>query len=366
MIKTLRHSVLLVGFTGLMATAHAAEPPVVHFYNWSDYIAADTLPNFTQQTGIKVTYDVFDTDEVLEAKLLAGKTGFDIVVPGSDFLGRQIKAGVFTKLDKSQIPNYSKLDPQIMALLAENDPGNQYGIPYMWGTTGIGYNVAKAKEILGDREIDSWEIIFNPQILSEFGKCGVAFLNSPTEIYAIALNYLGKNPHSLNSRDYTGEANELLLKIRPHITYFHSSKFISDLANGNICLAVGWSGDMFQARDRAEEAGNGIEIDYAIPAEGSVLWFDIMAIPKDARHPRNAHALVNYLLDPKVMANNSNEVSYANAVPESKEYMDEEIFSNAGIYPPQETMQKMFVVKALPQSLTRTLTRNWVKLTSGK
>ncbi len=357
---------LITALSAFALAAQAEEPPQVHFYNWTEYIAEDTLPNFTKETGIQVTYDVFDTNEVLEAKILAGNTGFDIVVPGADFMSRQIKAGAFQPLDKSKIPNYEKLDPLLMERLREQDPGNQYGIPYMWGTTGIGFNVAKAREILGDTPIDSWDIVLKPENLQKFAQCGIAFLDNPTEIYATVLNYLGKDPHSVNAGDYSGEATELLLKLRPYITYFHSSKFINDMANGDICMAVAWSGDILQARDRALEAKNGIEIDYVIPKEGALMWFDIMTIPKDARHPDNAHALINYLLDPEVAAKNSNVVSYANPVPESKPYLNPAILNNPGINPPPEIMQKLFAPKSLPRDVNRVVTRNWTRIRSGR
>ncbi len=355
--------------TAVAATSVAAyaEDPRVNFYNWSDYIAEETLPNFTKETGIAVTYDVFDTNEVLEAKLLAGNTGFDIVVPGSDFMGRQIQAGAFLPLDKAKIPNYDKLDPAIMKLLEDKDPGNKHGIPYMWGTTGIGYNVAKIKEAFGeDVKVDSWDFVFKPENLAKLAKCGVAFLDSPTEIYATALNYLGMDPNSTKPEDYSGPATDLMLKIRPHITYFHGSKYINDLANGDICVAVGWSGDVFQAAARAEEAGKNIEIAYVIPKEGAQMWFDILTIPKDAKHPDNAHKLINYLLDPNVAAANSNYVAYANPVPASKAFIDKEILENPGIYPTAEIEKKLFVAKAVPQNVSRAITRAWTRVRTGK
>lgn len=365
-LKHLCRVTLLAALASTAIGAHA-QAQRVNFYNWSDYIAEDTLPNFTKETGIEVTYDVFDTNEVLEAKLLAGNTGFDVVVPGSDFMGRQIQAGAFLELDKSKIPNLAGLDPAIMKLLEDKDPGNKHGVPYMWGTTGIGYNVAKVKAALGENApVDSWDLIFKPENLSKLAGCGVAFLDSPTEIFSTALNYLGMNPNSMDPKDYSGPATDLMLKIRPHITYFHSSKYINDLANGDICVAVGWSGDILQARDRAAEAGKDVVIDYRIPKEGAQMWFDILTIPKDAKHPENAHKLIDYLLRPQVMADISNYVAYANAVPASKEFIDEEILNDPGIFPSDETAAKLFTAKPLPQDVSRVVTRSWTRVRTGR
>ncbi len=352
---------------GLVASAQAEEPARVNFYNWTAYIADDTLPNFTKQTGIQVTYDVFDTNEVLEAKLLAGNTGFDVVVPGSDFMARQIAADVFLEIDKSKIPNYASLDAKTMKLLADYDPGNRYGIPYMVGTTGIGYNVAKVREALGeDAPLDSWDLVLKPENLAKLSQCGVAFLDNPTEVFATVLNYLGKDPHSTDPKDYSGAASDLLMALRPHITYFHSSKFINDLANGDICVTLGWSGDVLQAKARAQEAGKKVDIAFVIPKEGALVWFDIMTIPKDAKHPDNAHKLINYLLEPKVIADISNVVSYANAVPASKPFLDPAIADDPGIYPPAAVAEKLFTAKVLPHNVNRVLTRAWTRIRTGR
>lgn len=352
---------------GVTAGAYAQEAPRVNFYNWSDYIAEDTLPNFTKESGIEVTYDVYDSNEVLEAKLLAGNTGFDIVVPTNNYLLRQIKAGVYLELDKSKIPNYANLDMNMMKLLEAVDPGNKYGIPYMWGTTGIGYNVAKVKAALGeDAPLDSWDMVLKPENLAKLSSCGVAFLDAPTDIFPTILNYIGLDPTSSDPKDYSGPATEHLLKLRPHITYFHSSKFITDLANGDICVAVAWSGDLMQARDRAAEAGNNVDIAYVIPKEGALLWFDILAIPRDAKQPDNAHKLLDYLLRPDVMANITNYVQYANAVPASKKQIEAEILADTGIYPSDETAAKLFTAKDLPQDVHRAMTRSWTRVRTGR
>ena len=357
----------LTAVAAALPLAAAAADEQVNFYNWANYIADDTLPNFTKQTGIKVIYDVFDTNELLETKLLAGSTGYDVVVPGSDFMARQIKAGAFMELDKSKIPNYAKLDPVIMKRLAEFDPENRYGIPYMWGTTGIGYNIDKLQEIFGkDLKIDSWEFVFNPENMKKLESCGIAVLDNPTEIYATVLNYLGKDPNKATADDFSGVATDTMMKIRPYIRYFHSSKFITDLANGDICLAIAWSGDILQARDRAQEAKNNVNVGYTIPKEGALMWLDIMTIPKDAKHADAAHKLINYLLDPKVMAANSDAVSYANAVAESWPLIKPEVRNHEGIFPPPEVAAKLFVLKPLDQKTSRVVTRSWTRVRSGR
>jgi putrescine transport system substrate-binding protein len=347
-------------------TEKAGESKQVNVYNWSDYIAEDTVPNFEKATGIKVTYDVFDSNEVLETKLLAGSSGYDIVVPTLNFLGRQIKAGVFTPLDKTKIPNYANLDPEIMKRIESQDPGNQYAIPYMWGTTGIGYNVDKVKEALGNTEIaNSLDIVFKPENVSKLKGCGVTLLDTPSEIIPITLNYLGEDPNSTDPA-VIDKAAALLKTIRPYITNFHSSQYIDALANGDTCLVVGWSGDIIQARDRAEEAGNGVKVAYAIPKEGAPQWFDMLAIPKSAKNVDSAYAFINYLLDPQVMANNSNFISYPNAVPKSKPLMDKSITEDPTIYPPPEVAAKLFTFAIIPPEVDRQYTRIWTELKTGQ
>ncbi|MFM2480642.1 extracellular solute-binding protein [Celerinatantimonas sp. YJH-8] len=347
--------------TALTSQVRAAEEPVLHVYNWSDYIAEDTIANFEKETGIKVVYDVFDSNEVLEAKILSGHTGFDVVVPSNDFLGRQAKAGAFMKLDKSKLTNYKNLDPKLMKMLADAaDPGNQYAVPYLWGTTGIGYNVDKIKKILGDdAPVNSWDLVFQPKYMEKLKQCGVSFLNAPTEILASVLNYLGKDPNSTVPNDYTKVALPLLQKIRPYVTQINSSEYINSLANGDICVAVGWSGDIMMAADRAKQAKNGVHIKYSIPKEGALAWFDLMAIPKDAKHPENALKFINYLLRPKVIADISNYVWYANPNVPSKQYVDKEITSDPGIYPDAATSAKLYSAKILPMKIDRIRTRTW-------
>ncbi|MFT3806495.1 polyamine ABC transporter substrate-binding protein [Arenimonas sp.] len=339
---------------------------IVNVYNWSDYIAEDTNDNFEKATGIKVTYDVFDSNETLETKLLAGSSGYDVVVPTMNFLGRQIQAGVFLPLDKGKIPNYANLDPVLMQRLESQDPGNKYAIPYMWGTTGIGYNVDKVMKAFGNTEVtQSLDLVFKPENIAKLKDCGVTFLDTPSELIPITLNYLGEDPNSTDPA-VIDKAAVLLKKIRPYITNFHSSQYIDGLANGDTCLVVGWSGDVIIARDRAEESGNGVKIAYSIPKEGAPQWFDMLAIPKDAKHPDEAYAYINYLLDPQVMANNSNFINYPNAIPKAKELMNKEVTGDPTIYPPPEVEAKLFTFAIIPPAVNEQYTRIWTELKTGK
>ena len=318
-----------------------AEEPVLNVYNWSDYIAEDTIANFEERTGITVNYDVFDSNEVVEAKLLAGNTGYDIVVPTASFLERQIKAGVFGKLDRDQLSNWSNLDGDIMARVGKHDPGNQHAAVYMWGTTGIGFDEVKVAEVFPDAPTDSWAMLFDPEVIAKLAACGVTLLDAPTEVVSAVLAYLGRDPNSEDLADLAA-AEEVLMSIRPFVRYIHSSQQINDLANGEICVAMGWSGDMMIAADRASEAENGIEIAYSIPTQGTVIWFDMLAIPADAPHPNNAHLFINYLLEPEVAAAISNYVFYANPNSASVEFVEAEILEDPGIYPPDEVKAKLY------------------------
>lgn len=356
--------------TGVMLAASAtamAEEKTLHVYNWSDYIAPDTLANFTKETGIKVVYDVFDSNEVLEGKLMAGSTGFDLVVPSASFLERQIGAGVFKPLDKSQLSNYKNLDPELLKLVARHDPDNKYAIPYMWATTGIGYNPDKVKAALGaDAPVDSWDLMLKPENLEKLKSCGVAMLDAPAEIYATVLNYQGKDPNSTDAADYTGAATELLTKLRPNVRYFHSSQYINDLANGDICVAIGWAGDVMQAANRAKEAKNGVKVAYSIPKEGALAFFDVFAMPADAKNSAEAYQFLNYLMRPDVIANVSNHVYYANANKEATPLVNADVRDNPGIYPPADVRAKMFTLKVQSPKIDRVITRSWTKVKSGK
>ena len=352
---------LLLGSTAALAQ----EEPVLNVYNWSDYIAEDTIGKFEAETGIKVNYDVFDSNELVEAKLLAGSSGYDVVVPSGFFLERQVAAGLFLPLDKSKLPNIANMDPDVMAATAVHDPDNMHSVDYMWGTTAIGFNTAKVAERLGDQPVDTWDVVFKPELVSKLADCGVTLLDAPAEIMASALNYLGLDPNSQNPEDYK-KAEERLMAIRPYVTYFHSSKYISDLANGNICIAAGYSGDVFQAKARAEEAGKGVVIDYVIPREGANLWFDMLAIPADAANPKEAHAFINYLLEPEVIAKVSDYVGYANPNTKAGELMDQDVRNDEAVYPPQAVLDKLYVSAELPAKVQRLMTRTWTKIKSGR
>ncbi|MGF6167779.1 putrescine transport system substrate-binding protein [Pseudomonas moraviensis] len=362
-ISSLRKALLAAAGLTIAVGAHAAG--TVHIYNWSDYIGESTLADFEKETGIKPVYDVFDSNETLEGKLLAGRTGYDVVVPSNHFLGKQIKAGAFQKLDKTQLPNYSNLDPALLKRLEQNDPGNLYAVPYLWGTNGIGYNVDKVKAVLGIDRIDSWAVLFEPENIKKLHSCGVAFLDSADEMMPTMLNYLGLNANSTNTKDYE-KATAKLLAVRPYVTYFHSSKYIGDLANGDICVAIGFSGDIFQAKNRAEEAKKGVNIAYSIPKEGGALWFDMLAIPKDSSNVKEAHAFINYLLKPEVIAQVSDYVGYANPNPGSDKLMEQSIRTDEAVYPPQAVLDKTYVSTELPANIQRLMTRSWTKVKSGK
>ncbi len=343
-----------------------AEERTVNFYNWSNYIAPDVLEDFTNETGIKVVYDTFDANETLETRLLAGKSGYDVVVPTAYFLQRQIKANVFQKLDKAKLPNLANAWPFVTEHLATYDPGNLYAVNYMWGTTGIGYNVKKMHEVLGpDGRIDSWDIVFKPENLAQFRDCGVHMLDSADDIFPAALGYLGLDPNSTRQADLE-KAADLVSKIRPFVRKFHSSEYLSALATGEICLVVGWSGDIMQARARAAEARNGIEIGYAIPKEGAQMFFDNLAIPADAQHIAEAYELINYLYRPEVAAKNSDFLSYANGNLASQKLIDPGILNDRNIYPDDATLQKLFVITARDPATQRIINRLWTKVKTGR
>lgn len=348
------------------ANVAQAQQKRVNFYNWSDYIDPAVLKDFTRETGIEVTYDTFDANEILETKLLAGKSGYDVVVPTAYFLERQIKAGVFHKLDKSKLPNLVNVWPDIAKRLAAYDPGNQYAVNYMWGTTGIGYNVSKARDILGpDFKIDSWELVFNADNLAKFKDCGVYMLDSSDDIFPAALNYLGLNPNSKDAADLQ-KAADLVTKVRPSVRKFHSSEYLNALAGGEICLVVGWSGDVKQAQKRAAEAKTGIEIGYSIPKEGAQMFFDNLAIPKDAKNPDAAHALIDYLLRPEIAARNSDYVTYANGNLASQKFISKAVLDDPSIYPDAATMQRLYTITPQDQKTLRLTNRLWTKVKTGK
>jgi putrescine transport system substrate-binding protein len=343
-----------------------AQERTVNFYNWSNYIAPGVLEDFTRETGIKVVYDTFDANETLETRLLAGKSGYDVVVPTAYFLQRQITAKVFQKLDKSKLPNLANAWPFVTKQLAVYDPGNQYAANYMWGTTGIGYNVKAVQKILGpDARIDSWDIVFKPENLAKFGDCGIHMLDSADDIFPAALGYLGLDPNSTKAADLE-KAADLVGKIRPYVRKFHSSEYLSALATGEICLVVGWSGDIMQARSRAAEAKTDVEIGYAIPKEGAQMFFDNLAIPADAKNVAEAYELINYLYRPEVAARNSDFLSYANGNLASQKLVDPKILNDRNIYPDDSTLKKLFVITARDPATQRVINRLWIKVKTGR
>jgi putrescine transport system substrate-binding protein len=353
------------GAPGPAPAPAGAEERVLNVYNWSDYIDPQVIEDFQKETGIKVRYDVFDSNEVLETKLLTGNSGYDVVVPSAYFLERQVKAGVFGKLDKSRLPNLANLDPEIMQRAAGHDPGNEHGVVYMWGTTGIGYDEAKVKSIMPDAPVDSWKLVFDPAVVSKFKGCGVSVLEDPTDMVGTVLLYLGKDPNSQSEADLK-LAEERLLAIRPYIRMITSAQYIEGLANGELCIAVGYSGDILQARDRAAEAGKPVDIRYSIPKEGALMWFDTLAIPADAKHPGNAHLFIDYLLRPEVAARNSDFVNYANANAKATGLVNEELRNDPGIYPNAETKARLQPNLAKSAEYTRLLNRAWTRFTTGR
>ncbi|WP_272002249.1 polyamine ABC transporter substrate-binding protein [Roseovarius sp. ZX-A-9] len=351
--------------TALLAFTAAAGAQEVRVYNWSDYIDESLLEKFEAETGLKLTYDVFDSNEVLETKMLAGGSGYDVVVPSGTFLQRQISAGAFQKLDMSQLPNHKNLWDLIADRTEQYDPDNAYSINYMWGTTGIGVNVNKVQEALGDdAPIDSLDLVFNPENMEKLAKCGVYFLDAPAEMIPMALKFLGEDPDS-HDPDVIAKTEDVFMPIRPYIKKFHSSEFINALANGDICVAVGWSGDILQARDRADEADNGVEIVYNAPKEGAQMWFDQMAIPVDAPNPEAAHKFLNFIMDPENAAAASNYVYYANGNKASQEFLVEDVIGDPAVYPDEETLSNLFTTTPFEPKVQRVVTRLWTKIKSG-
>jgi putrescine transport system substrate-binding protein len=338
---------------------------VVNVYNWSDYIDSSVLEEFTKETGIKVVYDVFDSNDLLETKLLAGGSGYDVVVPTGPFLARQIKAGVFQKLDKSKLPNLKNMWPVVSERLAKYDPGNEYAVNYMWGTTGIGYNVDKVKAALGDVPIDSFDVLFKPENAEKLKSCGINILDASDETFAIAMNYLGLGGDSKKTADLEA-GGEVYKKIRPFVRTFNASAYIDDLANGDVCITIGWSGDVLQAKTRAEEAKNGVKINYVIPKEGTYMWFDNLAIPADAPHVEEAHEFINFMMRPDVIAKSSNYVQYANGNLESQKLLDPAVFKNPAVYPSEETLAKLFTISPYAPKEQRVLNRIWTQIKTGE
>ncbi|MFV0281344.1 MAG: polyamine ABC transporter substrate-binding protein [Rhodoblastus sp.] len=351
--------------TTLLSSTAARAESTLHVANWTDYIDQKTLEEFTRETGIRVVYDTYDSNEILETRLLAGATGYDIVVPSATFLQRQIKAGVFQKLDKALLPSLKGVSPDILSRLAAYDPGNEYSVPYMWFTTGIAYNTAKIKERLGETAMDSWAIVFRLETMKKLADCGVYFLDSPEDILAIAAKYAGLSPELSDSTSIQ-RAADVVRKVRPSIRKFHSSEYINALANGDICLAMGWAGDSFQARARAREAGAGVDIAYVIPREGTLISIDALAIPKDAKHVAEAHKFIDFLLRPEVAARNTLVTNFANPVPASRPLLPAAISGNRGVYPDDAMMAKLFTVSAKAPDIQKIITRDWSRVKLGR
>jgi putrescine transport system substrate-binding protein len=359
-------AVLALTPSGGPSAAQAQRERVVNVYNWSDYIEPAAIEEFTKKTGIKVRYDTFDSNDTLETKLLAGKSGYDVVVPTAYFLERQIRAGLFQRLDKSKLPNLAHVWPEIARRLAVYDPGNVFAVNYMWGTTGIGYNIKKARDALGpDARMDNWDIVFKPENLAKFKDCGVHMLDSSDDVLSAALNYLGLDPNSARESDLQ-KAADLLISVRPFVRKFSSSEFLNALATGEICLVLGWSGDIKQAQKRAADAKSGIEIGYAIPQGGAQMWFDNLAIPRDARNVAEAHEFINFLQTPEIAARNSNVIAYANGNLSSQKFIDKSVLEDRTIYPDEATMSRLYTIKAHDPKTQRQINRLWIRIKTGR
>ena len=349
-----------------LGSAGMANADTVNVFNWSDYITDEVLERFTAETGISVNYDVYDSNDTLEARLLAGSSGFDVVVPTGTFLQRQIGAGVYQPLNRDLLPNLAGMDAELMAAAAAHDPDNEHAAIYMWGTTGIGYNIDKVAERLGeDFEVDTWSMIFDPEIAGQLADCGISWLDSPTDMFPAAFAYMGIDPQSTDAADFEAAA-EMMADVRDTVRYFHSSQYISDLANGETCVAVGWSGDVLQAAERADEAGNDVNVWYAIPREGAMQWFDMMGIPADAPNPEAAHAFINFILEPEITAMITNYVWFPNANAASWPLVDEEIFTDPATFPPEEVSETLFTGVSYDSRTDRTVTRLWTRVRTGQ
>jgi putrescine transport system substrate-binding protein len=368
-LRTLSAAIVLAALAACTPSGQKSAPASgggeLRIYNWSDYIDPALLDQFSKETGTKVRYDTFDSNEVLETKVLQGNTGYDLVVPSNHNLPRYIAAGAIQPLDKARLPNLKNLDPQVLVHLGAFDPGAKYAVPYMQGTIGIGYNVDAVAKRLGATPIDSWAIVFDPATLAKVKDCGVYFLDAAEDMYAVALNYLGREPNSKNPADYAA-ATELLMKARPYVRKFHSSEYIDALANGDICVAVGYSGDVLQAKDRAEEAKNGVKLAYAVPKEGSQVWFDLFVIPKDAPNAAAAHRFIDFMLRPEVIARASNFTHYANANAPAKALVDAAVRDDPNVYPGPELSRRLFVTTTKDQALLREVNRQWTRVLTGR
>lgn len=353
------------GETTDVGDATAAEEKVLHVYNWTDYIGRTTIADFEARTGIKVVYDTYDSNEMLETKLLTGGTGYDVVMPSGNFLERLVKTGAFMKLDKTKLPNLAHMDPEINRFAADHDPGMEHSISYMWGTAGIGYNPVMVEKVLGTDRIDSWDAVFDPVIASRLAKCGISMLDAPEDVFEAVRIYLGRDPNSEKAEDLA-PAEALLAKVRPYVRYFHSSQHVNDLASGEICVSLSWNGLVLQARARGATASPPVEVAYVIPKEGATIWFDLVAIPADAPHPDNAHAFLDFLMEPEVIAEISNEIGYANGNAGSLAFISADLKSDPGVYPPGDVLKKLHRSRLKSQQFSREQNRAWTRIKTGQ
>jgi putrescine transport system substrate-binding protein len=370
-VRSAKPALIALAAASLATIAAISLPPPAHadgelnIYNWTDYIGENTIANFEKEYNVKVRYDTYDGNETLEAKLVVGNTGYDIVFPSSSFFARQIKTGIYMKLDRSKLTNWSNLDQWVLKNQAAYDPGNAYAVPYMWGTNGFTYNVDMIKQRMPDAPMDSLRMVFDPDVVSKFQDCGVSWLDSPEDVFPLALAYMGKDPLSQNPDDIVA-ATDMLMKARPFIRLFDSQQYLNSLPNSDVCMAMTWSGDYAVAATRAQEAGVKINLAYTVPKEGSNLWFDAMLVPKDAPHPDNAHLFLNYMMRPDVIAECTNYIGYANGNAASKKLISPDILNDQAIYPNEETQKRMFQSVVRNEDIQRVITREWTRLKTGQ
>ncbi|MCQ4145029.1 polyamine ABC transporter substrate-binding protein [Vogesella sp. AC12] len=365
-MKRFARTLLLGAVSAAYAGSAVAASNELNIYNWSDYIAESTIPGFQKATGVKVRYDVYDSNEILQAKMLTGKSGYDIVVPSNTFLAKQIQANLYLPLDKSKLPNYKDLDPELMKLMTKFDPGNKFAVPYFWGINTIGINTDRATKALGGKlPANQWDMLFKPEHAAKLKSCGVSMLDSPAEVFPIVLHYMGKDPASKSEADYRAAA-DLLKSIRPHVTRFSSSGYINELSGGSLCLVLGYGGDINIARTRAVEVKSGVKVQALVPKEGVGIWIDSMVIPKDAKNADNAYKFINYSLDAKVAAANANAVTYAPGSLPARKFIDKANLTNPSIFPSKEVMAKSFVMLPMDPKIQRLTTRLWQEFKTRK
>jgi putrescine transport system substrate-binding protein len=347
------------------AAPNAAEEKVLNVYNWSDYVAPDVVPAFEKEYGIKVHYDVFESNDVLETKLLTGRSGYDIVVPTGSYLAREIKAGVLRELDKSALSNFGNIDPEIARQTELFDPGRKYAANYLVATMGVGYDAAKISAALPDAPVDSLRMVFDPNVIRHFAKCGITFVDAPDDVVSTVLLYLGRPPNSESSADLAA-AEKVLMAVRPYVRRIEAMEYLDDMANGEICVALGWGGDVAQAKARAREAGKASTFTYRVPKEGALLILDMFAIPKDAPHPRNAGLFINYMLRPEVAARNSSYLHYQTSNSAAYALVDPAVYNDRGIYPSPEAWSKLSALQPRSPAYTRALNRMWTRFKAGR